>query len=238
MEQPHNDPAMGHALTARLLPLLPPRHAGPAVVAVAGPSGVGKSTLAAALQGCFAARGLRARVLAMDDFFHDKATRARLDEWSPAHVRLADLTRVLDAARQGAVVRDVPRYVRRPRPAMEPWVLDFSACDVLLFEGLYTLSPREDCARLGRFAHCGLFLDAPDPLLKTWRFQQEAAKPHPRTVAEMEHHWTYGIEPDTRLRVRPSRIHADVLLVKSADHGLTVSAPDAPPARTQTLEEP
>ncbi len=203
------------ALTARL-PVV--GRGKPFVLALAGPSGVGKSTLARALAQYFEAAGRRAEVLAMDDFFAAPEVRGRLGEWGPDHMRFDALEAVLSAYRAGQPSPQVLRYQRVPHPHLVPWVPALVGADLLVFEGLYTLSSAAECGALLRHVDLGLFLDAALEHVKRWRFDQEAAKPKGRDPQAMERHWQLGILPDTRDRVLPSRANAAMVLQKDHAH--------------------
>lgn len=219
------DEGTGDLVMARLLSLLPATKNRPAIVAVAGPSGVGKSRLAARLASHLVDSGYSAHVLGMDDFFYSKEYRNSLGEWGPDHVRFHDLERVLTAVTEGNPIPVVKRYLRKPKAHLKSWLPDLADRDVVVFEGLYALSQDIECGNLGRFADIKVFLDAPDQLLKKWRFEQEAAKPAGRDNQAMEHHWREGIAPDTRDRVRPSGKDAHIRLGKDTEHRFTIELP-------------
>ena len=63
----------------------------------------------------------------------------------------------------------------------------------------------------------GIFFEANVADLEIRRFAQEAAKPHPRTSAQMIKHWREGILPDLRNNIQPTKQQAnfEVALTRS-----------------------
>lgn len=189
--------------------------------------------MARALTAHLRAAGRRVEILAMDDFFAAPEIRQTLGEWGPDHVRFGELEAVLQAFRAGHPPPPVLRYQRVPQPHLAVWTPPLAEVDLLVFEGLYTLSAASACGALLRHVDLGLFLDAALEHVKRWRFDQEAAKPRGRGREAMERHWREGILPDTRDRVLPSRANAAMVLEKDEAHrwrlasSTTAAAPDS-----------
>ncbi|QDX24637.1 kinase [Sphingomonas suaedae] len=117
---------------------------GPLVLGICGAQGSGKSTLADALVSRFAAAGIRAATLSLDDLYLGRAARAELarDVHPLFATRGVPLTHdaasgcaILDAVRAGTPVQ-LPRFDKAsdaplPREAWEA----VDALDLLIFEG-------------------------------------------------------------------------------------------------------
>lgn len=198
--------------------LSPPGGSVPFIIGIAGPSGIGKTTIAAAIERNLSARGRKVFRFGMDDFFVGPDQRARLDEWGPDHVRLEELSGVLRAIREGRKTFDPARSVRRPRRALISWKIDLSETDVIVFEGLYALSSDPGLGGLRRFVDLAIYLSAGIEDVKRWRWAQEAEKPDARSEEAMGKHWTEGIRPDIEARVAPSAANADWIFVMDSEH--------------------
>lgn len=195
------------------------------VLGVAGPSGVGKSTLARRLADDLSDMGQPAMTLGMDDFFHGPEVRDQLGGWGPEHVRFDELAQVLSSLRGGARVVNAWRYERSPCRRVTKWRLEAPpGTRVIVFEGLYALSRDPVCGNLGRFVDVGIFVEADLGLVRQWRFQQERAKPSGRSDPAMQRHWERDILPDTHQRVYPCRARADLVVRKGEDHSWRLSA--------------
>jgi uridine kinase len=215
-----NDPEWIDGIIA---PALPPGSTIPFIIGIAGPSGVGKTTIAQAIEKHLTARGRIVVRIGMDDFFVSPEERKRLDEWGPDHVRLSELAGILSSIRDGGRSFDVLRSVRRPRRAMVSWNMDLAGVDVILFEGLYALSSDPALGALVRFVDLGIYLSARIEDVKHWRFEQEADKPDARLADAMEKHWQEGILPDIERHVAPSEANADWIVTMEPDHRFRVT---------------
>lgn len=194
----------------------------PLVVGIAGPSGVGKSTLTRAVRELLAAADLGVRTISVDDFFKHPRERALFGEWSPDHVRFEELRRVLGCIAAGESAVETEQYRRLPEKSLYPWTIDLAGVCVVVLEGLYAVSDELRLGGLLEFVDLPVFIDGDEKDRKRWRFEQEAAKPISKDAAAMEKHWQEGIVPDTRDNVLPSRANARILLRVDSDHRLRV----------------
>ena len=114
------------------------------VIGIAGESGSGKSTSAAALARALEGAGRRCVTIHQDDYFlrpprtnHDYRL-ANLGHVGPHEVNLALVTEHIAAFRAGCANVVAPA-VDYPGNRFVDRQLDFSACDVLIVEGTYVL---------------------------------------------------------------------------------------------------
>jgi uridine kinase len=198
--------------------LLSPGGTTPFIIGIAGPSGVGKTTIAGAIEENLVGRGRKVFRIGMDDFFVSPEERSKLDEWGPDHVRLSELSTVLESIRMGTRTFDVNRSVRRPKRAVVRWTIDLAGIDVILLEGIYVLSSDAALGALGRFVDLGIYLRGTIQDIKRWRFRQEAEKPDARSADAMEKHWREGIAPDIARHVASSEATADWIFTLETDH--------------------
>lgn len=127
------------------------------VVGIAGESGSGKTTIAAALAAALEHRGLVTATLHQDDYFvrpprvNHEFRRSHPESVGPGEVNLALLAEHLGAFRTRR--RDVPvPVVDYPGDRFDVHLRDFSGVDVLILEGTYVL--------LLDGLHVGVFLSA------------------------------------------------------------------------------
>lgn len=194
----------------------------PFVIALAGRSGAGKSTLAKSLARELRSNGYEVLLFGVDDFFKHPDERRLLGEWSYEHVRFEEARRVFAEIVDRNPAIETLKYSRLPEKDLYPWKIDASGMDVVLFEGLYAISSEKRLGAFVNFADLAVFLRATDVDSKRWRFQQEEEKPVSKSRAEMEKHWTEGIEPDTAENVLPSEANAEIVIEVDAERQLTV----------------
>ncbi|MEH6415694.1 hypothetical protein [Pseudomonas sp. CGJS7] len=126
--------------------------AGARVYAISGLQGSGKSTLAAQLAAAAQARGLRAAVLSIDDFYLGRRERQRLGRrvhpllatrGPPGTHEVGLACEVLDALRAGRSVR-LPRFDKLGDTRLPPsrWGRA-EAVDLTVFEGWFLAAPAQ-----------------------------------------------------------------------------------------------
>jgi len=224
-------PADDRAALASIAERLPVRAGASAVLTVAGPVAVGKSTVAAHLAAATTDGGASAAVVSTDGFLHPNdvlAARGLLDRKGiPATHDLDALAAVLDAARHGVTPLVVPLYSHeRYDVADEPLVLDRP--DVLVVEGVVALQRQ--------FGDLAVYVDADDADVERWYVERfvalvaEAADdpasfyrawvgdPPEAVEAVARAVWQAVNQPNLDEHIRPCRDHADVVVVKGPDH--------------------
>lgn len=216
---------------ADLLTRVPEPGPGAAVVAVAGPVAVGKSTFAATVAEHLLATGRSVEIVATDGFLLSNAdleARGLLARKGfPETYDLDRLTRVVDAAHNGHDTLEVPVYSHESYD-VDPEPRRMATPDVLVVEGIIALhrpSPG-----------LGIYLDADEEDVIAWyveRFHDlvEAARRAPASfyrqwidldrasVTELARAvWDAVNHPNLVDHIAPSRVHADLVVRKGPDH--------------------
>ncbi len=174
------------------------------IVAVAGPSCAGKSTLAAAL----AERAPRGGVVVgLDAYYRDFSgvDPDALDVDVPEALDVELLVEQVSALAAGRAI-DQPVYdyathartgrTRRVEPA--PWVI---------VEGLFALH----WPALRELAHVRVFVDAPDAVCRARRESRDVRE-RGRTPGSVRRAWDERVRPRAAQYVAPTRRHAHVVL--------------------------
>lgn len=209
-----------------------------AVVAVAGPVAVGKSTLAVLLADALRDRGLGAEVVSTDGFLLPESELAArgltLRKGFPESYDVAALRAFCTTVRDTVGRVDpvgVPVYSHATYDIVPGASLAVPPTDVVVLEGVNALSATDGCADLG------VYVDAPLPVIEQWfveRFlrlvaQADATSFYARftglTVAAQEE-MARSVYRDVNLpnlteHIAPSRDLADVVVGKGPDHSWT-----------------
>jgi len=137
-------------------------------VALAGPPGAGKSTLAETLVGSFPAG--TAKILPMDGFHYDNAVlddlRLRARKGAPATFDFAGFAVTLQRIRQGEQSVAIPVFDREADLARAGASIIHSGVRVVVVEGNYLLLDREPWSGLAKYFDLTAFLDVPRDELK------------------------------------------------------------------------
>ena len=206
------------------------------VVAVAGPVAVGKSTLAEAVAGALRRRGSTAAVVSTDGFLlptaelaaRGLAMRKGFPESYDVEALRDFLAAVRDTHRRADV--SVPVYSHETYDIVAGERLAIPPTDALVLEGLNALY-----ATVG-LVDFGVYVDAPLPVIEQWyvdRFVHLCAAATPGSFytqfAGLDRDALEGAArsvyrsinlPNLLDHIRPSRVLADVVVEKRADHGL------------------
>jgi type I pantothenate kinase len=225
--------AVARAIDARRPP------ARPYIVGITGSVASGKSTLALALAPLMAAGAARVELVATDGFLFPNAALAErgleLRKGFPETYDLAALAAALQGVRTGPVT--IPGYSHSTYDVDPAAARTLSPPDILLVEGLALGLDRPSTPGLASLVDCLVFIDAAEADLETWfvtRFMAlwEAAAEDPssfytrfrdRDRAEALAHmvWTGINLPNLRQHIAPVRGHADLVVVKAADHAVS-----------------
>jgi type I pantothenate kinase len=202
-------------------------------VAVAGPVAVGKSTLCDAVADVFVADGATVAVVSTDGFLYPYAELAArnllMHKGFPDSYDVDALQALLAEIRIGAPEVAVPVYSHETYDiAPEPRIVARS--DFLVLEGVNALS-----ATVG-LVDVAVYIHAEETVIERWyveRFQRLCAAAEPGTfyaqfagydeaqITALAHQtWTSINLVNLREFIAPSRVHADVIVEKRADHSI------------------
>ncbi len=153
----------------------------PALVAVDGVDGSGKTTFAERLAAAYAARGRLVHVVHMDDFLNPRTVRYRLGKNSPegffadTYNLAAFTTHVLDPLQPGANHAITMRaYDHRADAAVDEPLVEVPPQAVVVVEGMF-LHRDELCARWDM----SIFLDVPFSVTVPRMVERDGAPPDP-----------------------------------------------------------
>ena len=213
----------------------------PYIVGITGSVASGKSTLALALVPLLAAGAVSVELVATDGFLAPNAVLAErgleLRKGFPETYDLAALAAALSGVRTGPVT--IPGYSHSTYDVDPAAARTLSPPDILLVEGLALGLDRPPPPGLVSLVDCLVFIDAAEADLEAWfvtRFMalweaaaDDAASFYTRfrdrvqAGAEALAHrvWTGINLPNLREHIAPVRAHADLVVVKAADHAVT-----------------
>lgn len=226
-------PDVAAVLAERVVGRLRPRAT--AVVALAGPVAVGKSTLAELVAAGLVERGIGAEVVSTDGFLLPGAVLAARglmerkgfpESYDVAALR-AFCAAVRDTADRTAPVT-VPVYSHETYDVVPGVHHPVGPIDVVVLEGVNALSATPGCTDLG------VYVDAPQGLVEEWfvqrflrlvdqadatSFYARFADLTPGAQEEMARSVYRSVNlPNLTEHIAPSRDLADVVVVKGADH--------------------
>ncbi len=207
---------------------------GAAVVAMAGPVSVGKSSLAAELAAALADRSLVTEVVSTDGFLHPNAWLTERDLMArkgfPESYDTAALLAFVDAARRAPAGLAVPEYSHVTYDVVPVPERVLGSCDVLVVEGVNALSATQGGVDLA------VYVDAAPEVVEAWyveRFLRLCTDPAPDSFfvrfAELDRdaridlaRWTWRSVnvPNLTEHIGPSRRFAHVVVEKGPDHGI------------------
>jgi type I pantothenate kinase len=208
------------------------RSDGAAVLAIAGPVAVGKSTLARILAAALVARGVRAESVSTDGFLFPGAVltaRGLMNHKGfPDSYDVDQLHQFLASARAGAQDIPVPEYSHETYDVVSDGTRALPRVDVLVLEGVNALSSTVGLVDLGVYLH------ADDDVVEMWfveRFRAYCADPPPGSFYEhfdgldadaidsLAHNvWRTVNLVNLRDYIAPSRRFANVIVEKMPDH--------------------
>lgn len=140
----------------------------PLVLGITGGVGVGKTTAAAELIAALADRGVNAVRLSTDCFLHPNSVLAErgllLRKGFPDTFDDSLARTTMARLASGEAHVEVPVYSHAVYDIVDGHSEQISgAADVVVVEGIYALQPA-----VGDHLHLGVFIDAPEPLLRAW----------------------------------------------------------------------
>ena len=184
------------------------------IIAIAGGSGVGKSSLAAAL-----ADALRPRtsvILSEDDYYKDFShvpgfdpCACNFDEpGTKDHPRLAQDLKCLGRAQ--SIIRPAYAFATHSR---RPRGVPVRAAEIVILEGQHVLFDAE----VRSLVDLAVYLDVDADLRFIRRLQRDMTRRR-RSVGSIVKQYLHTVRPSHHLYVDPSRAHADLILRESDEH--------------------
>lgn len=126
---------------------------------------------------------------------------------------------VLEAIKSGSKKIKKPKIDQLSKERTEE-ILNLEGIDLILFEGMYTLSNTEDI-KLMPFADFGIYMETTTENICQWKWEREKKKSVSRTWEEFEAHMTLIFEDFIRF-VYPTKQNADVVVFSDDQHKLIV----------------
>ena len=202
------------------------------LVAVAGAVAVGKSTLCDQFVAALDAGGVTAAVVSTDGFLYPYAELERrglmMRKGFPDSYDVPALQAFLARARDGAPDLSAPIYSHETYDIVPDEREPIGRVDVLVIEGVNALSATAGLVDLGVYVH------AEEAVIERWyieRFHRLCAEATPGsfysqfaglTTAQIDgvaqHVWDTINLVNLREYIEPSRVYADVIVEKLADH--------------------
>lgn len=190
------------------------------IIAIAGCSAVGKSAFTRELKKLLEAETVKVSILQQDDFLQPERVAYSIGD-PTKHAQF-------DYLRLHAVIQQIlggQEQVRKPiwnktgpKPVKEDVVANFKDVDLLLFEGLYTLSG-PDSYDLGKYKQYGIFINAPVDAILDWNWQRELAAKgrEPRAREKFDSDVAWDMQDYYKV-VLPTKDFADCILEKDSKH--------------------
>jgi len=201
----------------------------PYVVAIGGPAGTGKSTyISDSLKKVLEKEGKKVLVLNMDSFFLKPDERSTEDpgaEWDAGWIRRAKMEEFMERFRQDEKAIPVSNYDRDYYAAHGEYkeeVVDLDGVDIVLFEGVFTLS---DDAYLGNpieFADFPIYVHTGRENIEKWKRLQESRKAKPRSTERLNR-LIKDEHKVTDAYIEPSKKNAFAVLHLDANHDITMT---------------
>jgi uridine kinase len=196
------------------------------IVGVAGPSGVGKTTMARTIKEClrFVAPTARVVSVSLDDFVLSKAERIRRDirfRAEPGSHDREAIRSTLTAVQKGVETVVVSRFDHGRDDVLPPETIS-GPISMLLFEGWFVGARIEgyeiiaDALDYLIYLDCSLELSRTRRMLREESLRDESNGQEGFSVEDMEAFWTEVLEPGIERYVIPVKADADLVLQVSA----------------------
>lgn len=186
------------------------------IIGIGGCPGVGKTYLASVLADELKKKGVSFYILPLDHFNLSSADRKKIGtEWDLRHLKHQELHTVLDQIRTGEKHLTKPTYDQfTGEVGLEAF--DLSNVDLILFEGLYALCSHEP---INYYQYClfGIYLDADEVDVYTWKWERDQRKTVPRTKEQFEKHMAVLIE-EFHKNICYTKNNALYLIKKGGNH--------------------
>lgn len=190
------------------------------IIAIAGCPGVGKSTFANLLLQELAQKNIKSVVLGFDNFGKTLEEKKVLrNELDIRRIHWEDLHSVLKEIKLGKKKIKIPKIDQLTKDRTEE-ILDFNEIDIILFEGMYTLSDNE-LINLRFYADLGIYLETTTENICKWKWEREKKKTTPRTIEQFEDHMALIFEDFIRF-VFPTKQNANWVVFVDDQHDFII----------------
>jgi pantothenate kinase len=187
------------------------------VVGVAGPPGVGKTTLVGLMKECLRAISPQSRVLAvsMDDFVFSKAERAKRNirhRAQPGSHDLICMESLIRSVRMGAIYLEVPRFDAGSDDVLPPEPFE-GPVSILLLDGWFVGTRLPLYRTITDSLDYLIYLDCSLEFSKARRFHRERLLREEKrgfSDAKMDEFWSEVLEPGIDKHVRPVARNAQI----------------------------
>lgn len=186
------------------------------VIGIGGCPGVGKTYLTKILIQQLQEKGIRCTVLPLDHFNLSTAERKKIGtEWDIRHFKVSELHSVLFSIQNGIKLIQKPTCNQLTGDVGFE-IVDLNNVDLILFDGLYALCTK---APLHFFDYCtgGIFLEADEVDIFTWKWEREQKKAQPRTSEQFEKHMSTLINEYNK-NIAYSKLNASFSIKKDSFH--------------------
>ncbi|MBS0653019.1 MAG: hypothetical protein JSR39_05760 [Verrucomicrobia bacterium] len=186
------------------------------IIAIAGCGGVGKTHFANLIMQKLKKEGVQCAVLPFDDFLLSPEERRKLGtQWDLNHISCDKLHDVFFQ------ILSKEKWIKKPtynplKKEVGSEILDLQGCNLILFEGLYTLCSHPP---VNFFAYCdsGIFLEADEADIFAWKWGRELQKDFPRSPQQFAKHMEAYLS-DFYTTVAYSRKNATFVIKKGSQH--------------------
>lgn len=190
------------------------------IIAIGGCPGVGKSTFATLLLQELSKKNICSIILSFDDFGKTQEEKKGLrNELDIMRIRWNDLYSVLEQIKLGNKRIKIQKINQLTKERTEK-ILNLDEIDLVLFEGMYTLSNTDDI-RLQPYVDLSVYMETTTENICQWKWEREKKKTTPRTMEQFEAHMVLIFEDFIRF-VYPTKQNADWVVFANNEHELTV----------------
>lgn len=196
------------------------------IIAVGGCPGVGKTYLTKNLLIKLQENGVNCIALPLDHFNLSPEERRKIGtEWDIRHFKVQELHECLASIFSGE------KYVLKPicnqlTGELGTELIDLNNIDLILFDGLYALCSKPplnffDCCSLG------VFLEAEEADIYTWKWEREQMKTQPRTSEQFAKHMEVLLQ-EYHQNIEYSKKDASFIIRKDSHHSYEVNIQHRP----------
>lgn len=191
------------------------------IIAIAGCPGVGKTTFATQLLQELAQKNIHSVILSFDDFGKTQEEKKGLrNELDIMRIRWDNLHSVIEEITLGRSQIKTPKINQLTKERTEE-ILNLDEVDLILFEGMYTLSNNE-AINLQPYIDLGIYMETTTENICRWKWEREKKKTVSRSLEQFEAHMALIFEDFVRF-VYPTKQNADWVVFANDQHDFMVS---------------